>query len=46
MPISILLLCFARISWLSDRSAAAASTAVRAKPAKIAKTREEQPHQE
>ncbi len=28
---------FARTSWLSDRSAAAASTAVRAKSAKIAK---------
>jgi len=37
---------FARTSSLSDRSVAAASTAVRAKSAKIAKAREAQRHQE
>ena len=36
----------ARTSWLSDHSAAAASTAVRAKSAKIAKAHEEQQHHE
>jgi len=37
---------FARTSWLSDRAVATASTAVRAKSAKIAKAREEQQHHE